>query len=31
MCACATMTGMLLYAVMYACLRKRIPALADAS
>lgn len=31
LCASATLTGMLLYAVMYARLRRTIPALADAS
>ena len=31
MCACATMTGMLIYLFMYLRLRKTIPALADAS
>jgi MFS family permease len=31
MCACATLSGMLIYAFMYIRLRKTIPALADAS
>ncbi len=31
MCACATLTGMCIYAYMYIMLRKTIPALADAS
>ena len=31
MCACAALTGMMIYAFMYVRLRKSIPALADAS
>lgn len=31
MCACAALTGMMIYAFMYVRLRKTIPALADAS